>query len=52
MMMMMMIIIIIIITTIKRFRFNLFSQLPPTDSRLRPDCRALENGDLGKLLQR
>ncbi|XP_068736521.1 oxysterol-binding protein-related protein 1-like [Montipora capricornis] len=21
-------------------------QLPPTDSRLRPDCRALENGDL------
>lgn len=22
------------------------SQLPPTDSRLRPDCRALENGDL------
>ena len=50
--MMMMMMIIIIITTIKRFRFNLFSQLPPTDSRLRPDCRALENGDLGKLLQR
>lgn len=25
-----------------------FLQLPPTDSRLRPDCRALENGDLGK----
>jgi len=22
------------------------STLPPTDSRLRPDCRALENGDL------
>lgn len=22
------------------------SKLPPTDSRLRPDCRALENGDL------
>ena len=52
MMMMMMMMMIIIITTIKRFRFNLFSQLPPTDSRLRPDCRALENGDLGKLLQR
>ena len=51
-MMMMMMMMIIIITTIKRFRFNLFSQLPPTDSRLRPDCRALENGDLGKLLQR
>ena len=50
--MMMMMMMIIIITTIKRFRFNLFSQLPPTDSRLRPDCRALENGDLGKLLQR
>ena len=48
----MMMMIIIIITTIKRFRFNVFSQLPPTDSRLRPDCRALENGDLGKLLQR
>ena len=51
-MMMMMMMMMIIITTIKRFRFNLFSQLPPTDSRLRPDCRALENGDLGKLLQR
>ena len=51
-MMMMMMMMIIITTTIKRFRFNLFSQLPPTDSRLRPDCRALENGDLGKLLQR
>ena len=50
--MMMMMMMMIIITTIKRFRFNLFSQLPPTDSRLRPDCRALENGDLGKLLQR
>ena len=48
----MMMMMMIIITTIKRFRFNLFSQLPPTDSRLRPDCRALENGDLGKLLQR
>ena len=50
--MMMMMMMMMIITTIKRFRFNLFSQLPPTDSRLRPDCRALENGDLGKLLQR
>ena len=49
---MMMMMIIIIINTLERFRFNLFSQLPPTDSRLRPDCRALENGDLGKLLQR
>ena len=48
----MMMMMMMIITTIKRFRFNLFSQLPPTDSRLRPDCRALENGDLGKLLQR
>ena len=27
-----------------------FQQLPPTDSRLRPDCRALENGDLGKMV--
>lgn len=25
--------------------------LPPTDSRLRPDCRALENGDLDKATQ-
>ena len=47
-----MMMMIIIINTVRRFRFNLFSQLPPTDSRLRPDCRALENGDLGKLLQR
>lgn len=23
--------------------------VPPTDSRLRPDIRALENGDLGRL---
>ena len=28
-----------------------FQQLPPTDSRLRPDCRELENGDLGMMIQ-
>lgn len=25
--------------------------IPPTDSRLRPDIRALENGDIGMLIQ-
>lgn len=28
---------------------NMEGVIPPTDSRLRPDIRALENGDIGAL---
>ena len=34
-----------------RFVHCFSPQLPPTDSRIRPDCRAMENGDLGKSYQ-